>query len=187
MKKGKVIAIDEHELVQECINENRSYQEQFYYRFAKPVFSVCLKYSNNKDDAADFLQEGFIHVFKNLHNYRFEGSLEGWVKQVVKFKILDLIRSNSRYEKMIHSLEPSDLVSEDSFYDLSESQLSNEKIIQLVNNLPGKAGLILKLYVLDGLTHKEIADYLNISIGTSKSQLNRARALLKVELNNTNE
>lgn len=186
MSEQKIIDIEEYKLVEECINENREYQEIFYHKYAQSVFQICLKYSNNKDDAADFLQEGFIHVFRNLHKFKFEGSLEGWVKQVAKYRILDLIRSNIRYRELINSTAEDELFESAEDFELSGSNYTSEKIIDLVNKLPGKAGMILKLYVLEGLTHKEIAEHLDISVGTSKSQLNRARSLLKVELDSLN-
>ncbi|MBN4071396.1 sigma-70 family RNA polymerase sigma factor [Crocinitomix catalasitica] len=177
---------DEHLLVNKCIEDDRKYQEIFYRRYAKTMYRVCKTYTEDRDEAMDFLQEGFVTVFRSLKNYRFEGSLEGWVKKVIVFKTIDELRKRKRYEEVItdyHLESVSDLEGEAD----SSFLPSAEKIRALVNSLPGKAGLVLKLYVLEGLTHVEIAEHMDITVGTSKSQLNRARQLIKASISTVGE
>ncbi|OIQ36199.1 MAG: hypothetical protein BM555_03170 [Crocinitomix sp. MedPE-SWsnd] len=173
--------IDEKILIQKCIEDDRTYQEALYRKYAKKMFHVCKTYSQDNDEAMDFLQEGFIEVFRKLENFRFEGSLEGWVRRIIIFKTIDALRKKSRYEEVISQLD-TESHTEAVEFEFEEELSSSNKIREVVNNLPGKAGLILKLYVIEGLTHKEIAEYLEISVGTSKSQLNRARTLIKSSL-----
>ena len=180
--KSHINPEDEKALIQGCLEDNRRYQETFYRKFASKMYGVCKSYAKDRDEAMEFLQEGFITVFKSLGNYRFEGSLEGWVRRVIVFKTIDLLRQRQRYEEVIR----------DHQYDLQDYEEAHEfelnaafgtqRIRAFVNELPGKAQLVLKLYVLEGLTHAEIAASLGISQGTSKSQLSYARALLKKRL-----
>lgn len=169
------------ELVDGCLNDDRGIQEQLYRKFAPQMYSVCLNYAVNRDQAMDFLQDGFMEVFRKIHNYRFEGELGGWIRKVIIFKTIDALRKEKRYQEIIQlAAAEQDVFTEE--FELQEISEDKEKIRELVNQLPGKAALVLKLYVLEGLTHKEIAEYLEISEGTSKSQLNRARMLIKLQL-----
>ena len=177
--------LDEHLLVEKCIEDNRLYQEAFYKKFAPKMFAVCKNYADSRDEAMDFLQDGFVSVFNNLHKYRFEGSLEGWVKRVIVYRTIEALRRKKRYNEVlskvdnIESVEPVD-------YEIENISTPVEKIKNLVNGLPEKAGLILKLYAIEGYTHAEISEILGVSIGTSKSQLNRARKLIKEGLVSNN-
>ena len=183
MNRYKENKISEKELIEHCIADDRKYQEIFYKRFAPTMYRICQNYATDRDEAMDFLQEGFIAVFDNLHKYRFEGSLEGWIKKVIIYKIIDLLRGKKRYYEALAKMDNEQFDEQEEF-ELENAQISAEKIKNLVNYLPEKASLVLKLYALEGYTHKEIAEILNISVGTSKSQLNRARKMLKAALIN---
>lgn len=174
--------VTNEDLINGCINDERKYQELLYKKYAKKMFVVCKSYARDRDEAMDFLQEGFIEVFKNLNNYRFEGSLEGWIRKVIVYKSIDKLRKEKRYQEVVRDFDEKGVSLPVEFELEGAKDDTKKKIRELVNQLPGKAGLILKLYVLEGLTHKEIAEHLEISEGTSKSQLNRARKLLKVAL-----
>ncbi|MFH2142394.1 MAG: RNA polymerase sigma factor [Bacteroidota bacterium] len=167
--------INESVLVERCIAFDRQYQEVFYRKFADKMFNVCLTYTDNSDDAADILQEGFIKIFRKLHQFNFYGSLEGWVRKIIVNTALEKYRKKSREQEKI-------MIDEDFNNDNYEDNLSVfgvQEIIELVNHLPSRAQVVLKLYAIEGYSHREIADNLNITEGTSKSQLNRARKLLK--------
>lgn len=167
--------IAEEVLVKKCIAFERQYQEMFYRKFADKMFNVCLTYADNSDEAADILQEGFIKVFRKMHQFNFEGSLEGWIRRIIVNTALENYRKKTREQKNLNLL--ADLNDDYSEEDLSVFGV--QEIIELVNHLPSKAQMVLKLYAIEGYSHKEIADNLNITEGTSKSQLNRARKLLK--------
>lgn len=176
---------NEQLLVEKCIEDNRLYQEAFYKKFAPKMYSVCKNYAENRDEAMDFLQDGFISVFNNLHKFRFEGSLEAWVRRVIVYKTIETLRRKKRYNEVLSKVDNIEYT-EPEEYELENVKTPFEKIRELVNNLPKKAGLILKLYAVEGYTHAEIAEITGVSIGTSKSQLNRARRLIKEALQKTN-
>lgn len=167
---------DERELVLRCLEDDRQAQEALYRRYADAMFSVCLYYAKDREEACDFLQEGFIRVFKRLDRFRFEGSLEGWIRRIIVTSALDQLRKKKRYTQVLkESYEES---FEQDVEEESYSVPSNE-VIRLVNELPQKCGLVMKLYAIEGYTHLEIAEIMGITVGTSKSQLNRARQLLR--------
>ncbi|OFX28238.1 MAG: RNA polymerase subunit sigma-24 [Bacteroidetes bacterium GWA2_32_17] len=173
--KEEIDNITEVELVKKCIDFNRQYQEMLYRKFSDKMFNVCLNYTDNYDEASDVLQEGFIKIFRKLHQFNFEGSLEGWIRKVIVNTALENYRKKSREHEKLNILT-------DSQEDYSDDFLSTfgvQEIIELVNKLPSKAQIVLKLYAIEGYSHKEIASNLNITEGTSKSQLNRARKLLQ--------
>lgn len=171
--------IDERDLINRCLNNDRSAHEQLYNLHSDKMFSVCMYYAKNRDEACDFLQDGYITVFGKLHLFQFKGSLEGWIRRIMVNTALSHIRKNKKVFDLFTSVETLPEHTEDNF-DLDE--IPPKKIIKLVNELPLKASLVLKLFSLEGYSHQEIAEKLDISIGTSKSQLNRARSLLKKAL-----
>ncbi len=151
-------------------------QEELYKRFSGKMYAVCLRYANNADDAQDLLQEGFIKVYRNLHRFRAEGSFEGWIRRVFinssiehfRKKSLQLTKVSEREEKTIGDTDISALDS-----------LAEKDIINLIQELSPGYRTVFNLYVIEGFSHREIAEQLGISEGTSKSQLARARAILQ--------
>ena len=136
-------------------------------------------YAESRAEAADFLQDGFITVFGKLHLFKFQGSLEGWVRRIIVNTALSALRKKKRFNEMLDEVENM----QDFSVETDEIEhVPSAKVIDIVNQLPGKAAIVLKLFAIEGFTHKEIAEIMDISVGTSKSQLNRARALLKIEL-----
>lgn len=140
------------------------------------MYAVCLRYANNADDAQDLLQEGFIKVYRNLHRFRAEGSFEGWVRRVFinssiehfRKKSIQLSRVSEKEEGIIGDTDISAL-----------DTLAEKDIINLIKDLSPGYRTVFNLYVVEGFSHKEIAEQLGISEGTSKSQLARARSILQ--------
>nr|WP_214460491.1 sigma-70 family RNA polymerase sigma factor [Flavihumibacter fluvii] len=150
-------------------------QEELYKRFAPKMYAVCLRYAGNNDDAQDLLQEGFIKVFRNLAKFRNEGSFEGWIRRVF------VNTSIEHYRRKVHLNSISDQdekVIEDASVSVLD-QLAERDIIQLVRELSPGYRAVFNLYVIEGYSHKEIAEMLHISEGTSKSQLARAKSILQ--------
>jgi RNA polymerase sigma-70 factor (ECF subfamily) len=177
------VEINERDLISRCIADERAAQEQLYRLHSDKMYSVCMYYAENRDEASDFLQEGYITVFSKLHLFKFQGSLEGWIRRVIVNTALGHIRKKRRFVDMFDSVEQLPDLSEET---VEVEEVPTARIISLVNNLPTKAGLVIKLFAIEGYSHQEIAEILNITVGTSKSQLSRARTLLKAELENTN-
>ena len=182
MEKVIVNKITEKELVEKCIADERQYQEMLYRKYADKMFTVCLTYTDNEDDACDILQEGFIKVFRNLHKFNFEGSFEGWVRRIIVNTALEHYRKRVRIEENLSVYKTYIEPKIDGILDT----INADELIKQVNELPSKAAMVLKLYAIEGYGHKEIAEQLGVTVGTSKSQLNRARFLLKESISKIN-
>ena len=168
----------EIDLIKGCIEGNSKMQELLYKKFSSKMYGVCLRYSGNVDDANDLLQEGFIKVFKNLNKFRGEGSFEGWVRRIfVNTSIEHFRRKIKLYnvsEVQENTIEDTDLTALDN--------MAEKDIIALVNELSPGYKTVFNMHVIEGYSHKEIADILGITEGTSKSQLARAKGVLKKSL-----
>jgi len=185
MKSALLANLTEKELVEGCIEQKRRYQEQLYYRFGTDMYQVCLMYAKNEADASDILQDSFIKVFKNIHKFKFEGPLGAWIRRTVVFTAINAYHKKQRENKLVVAMASTGYM-DYSVNDIA-GHLEAAEIVKLVNQLPKKAQQILKLYSIEGYKHQEIANMLDISVGTSKSQLNRAKKLLQISINNLNE
>lgn len=140
---------------------------------------MCLRYADNREDAQDMLQEGFIQVFKDLHQYKETGSFEGWARKVVLNVALQFLRRKKRDVAPGRMEHWDDL----NYAGEEESGFFTEDLIQSAlhyfHNMPPGFRTVLNLYVIEGFSHEQIAQTLGISVGTSKSQLSRAKAYLK--------
>lgn len=174
---------NESYLIECCLKNNRAAQEFLYKKYADKMFSVCITYAKDNDEACDFLQDSFIKVFKKLDQFKENGVLGAWIRRIVVNTALSGIRKKSRLNEVFESIETHHEVIEEN-YELDN--IPENKIIRLVNELPEKASIVLKLFTIEGFGHQEIADRLGITVGTSKSQLNRAKFLLKTALNESN-
>ncbi len=167
----------EIKIIKGCQNRKIGAQKALYEKYAGKMLAVCRRYTGNLPDAEDLLQEGFIIVFDKIAQYRNEGSFEGWLRRIFVNHSLQFLR------KKIHmySLSNFHIVAEDDFQERFESKegLSLKEILDYIDQLPEGYKAIFNLYVLDGYTHQEIAELLNISVGTSKSQLARAKKKLR--------
>ncbi len=142
------------------------------------MFGVCLKYSKNYEDAEDTLQDSFLIIFKKINKYKNKGSFEGWMKRIVINEAIQKYRKNG----------PLRIVKEEVIEDsdegviVDESSLNVDFLLSIIQQLPDRYRLVFNLYVLDNFSHKEIAKLLEISEGTSKSNLSRARKLLQQKI-----
>jgi len=169
-------SIPETDLINGCVQGNRQMQEELYKRFSAKMYAVCLRYANNSDDAQDLLQEGFIKVYRNLHRFRAEGSFEGWIRRVFVNSSIEHFRKKSIQLTKVSDKEESTIGDTDT---TALDTLAEKDIINLIQELSPGYRTVFNLYVVEGFSHKEIADQLGISEGTSKSQLARARTILQ--------
>lgn len=169
------------ELVISCLKNNREAQHLLYKRFASKMYGICLRFSHGDNQAQDILQEGFIKVFSNLPKFRFEGSLEGWIKRIVVNAAIDYLKKNVQYFQEIdeNSNQTFNIIEDEAI-----SLLTVEDLMKIIQELPDSKRLIFNLYAYEGYSHKEIADMLNISIMTSKSQYCKAKKILQERLTN---
>lgn len=172
--------LSERELVECCVADDRQHQELLYRKYASDMYKVCLMYADNKADASDILQESFIKVFKNIHKFRFEGSLRGWIRRTVVHTAINAYNKKQRDTQVVVPMAESGEV--DATIDSILGELEANDIIKLVNSLPQKAKEVLKLYAIEGYKHREIAELLGITEGTSKSQFSRAKKMLQTSI-----
>jgi RNA polymerase sigma factor (sigma-70 family) len=165
----------ESDLIEGCRRGDRRMQQELYERFASKMYGVCLRYAGNNQEAEDILQEGFIKVFNKLASYRGEGSFEGWIRRIFVNTAIE------QFRKKIH-LQPITEYEENTFegkYLSVLDSLAEKDIIELIQKLSPGYRTVFNMYVIEGYTHKQIAEALGISEGTSKSQLSRARQILQ--------
>jgi RNA polymerase sigma-70 factor (ECF subfamily) len=167
--------MDTQRLVRDCIREIPAAQRQLYEYFAETMLGVCYRYTKSMDDAEDVLQDGFVKVFRNLHQYKYEGELGGWIRRIMVTTALNFLKKNSRYNHEFafdnENLHP---VTNDD----PEIKLTGKEIADLVRQLPVGYQTIFNLHAVEGFSHVEIGKMLGINEGTSRSQYARARALL---------
>jgi RNA polymerase sigma-70 factor (ECF subfamily) len=167
-------------IIQGCIKGNRSQQEKLYRMFSSKMFGVCLRYCRNYDDAKDILQDGFIKVFEKIGQFGQRGSFEGWIRRIMINTALERFRRNS------HTLTMEklpDMIDNEEF-DEGEVEFSMDELLGYIQKLPERYRMVFNLYVIEEMTHKEVAEVMGITEGTSKSDLSRARAILQNIISN---
>ena len=164
------------ELIKECQQNSIRAQEQLYRLFAPKLFAVCLKYSRNRADAEDNMQDGFLLIFNKIGQYRFQGSFEGWAKRVMVNNVLQKYRTEGVFEIVTENLP------EEADVEIDTEDISMDYLLGIIQELPDRYRMVFNLYVIDGYSHKEIAEMLSITDGTSKSNLARARTILKEKI-----
>jgi RNA polymerase sigma-70 factor (ECF subfamily) len=161
-------------LIKNCIQQDAEAQSQLYKQYASKLFSLCLKYSKNYAEAEDNLHDAFITVFSKIDQYKNKGSFEGWLKRIAINTALQRYRDQVGVYDIVNEGQI-----EDVSVDLNDSDLSIDFLLKIIQELPDRYRLVFNLYVLDGYSHVEISELINISTGTSKSNLARARMILK--------
>ena len=163
-------------LIQRCKNQDRNAQEQLYRLYAAKLFGVCLKYSENYQQAEDNLQDGFVTIFGKIAQYKNEGSFEGWMKRILINTALQKHRSQK-----VYGITNEDQIQEEEI-EIETEELSVDFLLQCVQSLPERYRQVFNMYVMDDYSHREIATALKISEGTSKSNLARARMALREKI-----
>jgi RNA polymerase sigma-70 factor (ECF subfamily) len=161
------------ELIETCLKDNPKAQKMLYDTYSSVLFGICLRYSKNEEEAQDILQDSFIKIFTKLDTYQFTGSFEGWLKRIVTNTSIEY------YRKKI-TMEHLEEIGFNKYLAIdSDRGLEVEELLKMIQELPEGYRMVFNMYAIDGYTHGEIATKLNISEGTSKSQLSRARAYLQ--------
>jgi RNA polymerase sigma-70 factor (ECF subfamily) len=165
------------ELIIQCKKQDAKAQGELYNRYSRALFTICLRYSPNYTEAEDNLQDAFLTIFKKMGQYEGKGSFEGWLKRITVNTVLQKYRKQRVFE----------IVDEAQIEDEADDEIESEGVplnflLKIVQELPDRYRLVFSMYVLDGYQHKEIAELLGISDGTSKSNLARARNILKAKV-----
>ena len=168
--------MDLNQLINDCKNKDRKAQEQLYRLYSPKLFAVCLKYSRNFTEAQDNLQDGFILIFNKIELYSFKGSFDGWLKRVMINNVLQQYR-NQTFLSLVN-----EDIAEDYDIEIDNAEISLDYLLKIIQELPDRYRLVFNLYVIDDYSHVEIAEMLTINIGTSKSNLSRAKMILKEKI-----
>ena len=166
----------DEQIVKGCIDKNAIAQKTLYEKFVRKMMGVCLRYCDSTEEAEDVVQNGFISIFENIESFKGTGSLEGWIRKIMVNTALTNIRKNKKLKQNIEldSVEfmlPSNIYQNDSF--------AAKDLLKIIQALPVGFKTVFNLYAIEGYSHKEIGEMLNISEGTSKSQYSRAKAHLQ--------
>jgi RNA polymerase sigma factor (sigma-70 family) len=173
----------ENQLVRACQAGDPKAQKRVYEKYAPKMNAICKRYLADEMEAEDAMIDGFIRVFDKIISFKSEGSFEGWIKRIMVNECLMLLRSKKKegfsvgYDQMINEPEPQNI----------ETDLEANELLHLINGLPMGFRTVFNLYAIEGFTHAEIAKELNISEGTSKSQLSRARVILQNKILNSED
>jgi len=170
---------DEISLIKACSNGDNKAFKKIYDQHSGVMYSICLRYMKNPDEAQDALQEGFIKVYKNIGKFKFTGSFEGWMKRIFVNTSIEQIRKR-KVHLDVTEINTTDLKLVDK---IETGSLDAEKMMLLVQQLPEGYRTVFNMFVVDGYSHKEISQHLDINENTSKSQLFKARKQLQVWLN----
>lgn len=180
---------DEKALIEGCRNKNRHAQQELYVKYHKKMMAICVRYLNNEEEAFEVLNDAFFKVFDKIKKFKPESKLEAWIRRIVINTTIDHIRKNKKYKK--------NFITTDEFEVYGKPQAVNDNItefwdkallipstilFQLINQLPPATKIVFNMYAIEGFNHREIAEKLKISEGTSKWHLYNARKLLKNEV-----
>lgn len=166
----------DEQLVQGCLRGDANAQKALYQQFARKMMSICMRYANDRDQAQDMLQDGFVKVFQKMEYFRGDGPLGGWIARTMVNTALDHVRRNKPYDHSVDLTEAEYLHQEDPKV---LSHMSTDELLELIQALPPGYRTVFNLFVIEGYPHKDIAEMLGISENTSKSQFMKARAYLR--------
>jgi RNA polymerase sigma factor (sigma-70 family) len=167
--------MDERQLVKNCLKGKPEAQRKLYEQFEKNMLGVCYRYTKSLKDAEDVLQDGFVKVFLNMHQYKSQGELGAWIHRIMVNTALNFLKKNRRYrEEMVFTDQPLHPVTDEN----PDIALNAKELADLVRQLPQGYQTVFNMHAIEGYSHVEIGELLGITDGTSRSQYARARALL---------
>jgi len=171
----------EEVLLQGCIKNDASAQQELYQRYSPKMLSVCYRYAKTREDAEDMLQEGFIKVFSQINKFEKRGSLEGWILRIIVHTCINHLKKNKKFNDNVDLAHAGNLVIRE---DYIPSIIQAKQIVETIRTLPVGYRTVLNLYAIEGYSHKEIGQLLDIEESTSRSQYTRAKTMLEEMLLN---
>ena len=166
----------DEQLVKECVSGNTIAQKKFYDLFAKKMMGVCLRYTNDYEEAQDVLQEGFIKIFTKLPDFESKGSLEGWVRRIMVNTALDAYRRAKKHQNNVDVDSVGYLLDSN---DYTIETINANDLLKIIHTIPEGYRVVFNLFAIEGYSHKEIAERLGVTESTSKSQFSRAKKMLR--------
>lgn len=165
-------------IIKECKEGKRNAQEELYKLFSPKMYAVCLFYTRDQTEAEDVLHDGFIRVFRYINQYEGKGSFEGWMRRIMINSALERFRTKN----YLYPVDDVYQYIEDTGYENIISQITFDELLEMIRELSPQYRMVFNLYALEDMSHKEISEKLGISVGTSKSNLFRARAILQEKI-----
>lgn len=166
----------EEQMLAGSIKNNAAAQEELYHRFSPRMLGVCYRFAKNREDAEDMLQEGFIKVFTQLHQYRNEGALEGWIRRIVVHTCINILKKNKKFADSVDIMHANGIHIKE---DMIPAIMQAKQVVECIRLLPLGYRTVLNLYAIEGFSHKEIGELLEIGESTSRSQYTRAKSMLE--------
>jgi RNA polymerase sigma factor (sigma-70 family) len=163
------------EIIYKCREGNSGAQTALYRLFSSRMYGVCLRYAKDTADAEDILQEGFLRVFTKIHQFEFKGSFEGWMRRIMVNTALEKFRKQDR----LFPVEELRIYESTEFVEETISSITAGDLMRIIQELPPRYRMVFNLFAIEGYSHQEISEMMNISEGTSKSNLSRARVILQ--------
>ena len=177
--------VSDEQIIKGCKKHKRHAFSLLYQKYGAVMLGVCVRYIWNRNEAEDVLQEGFIKIFTKIKTFEGRGSFEGWLKRIMVNTAINYLKSNKKFQ-MEEEFDANNLNHAVDYNDTEfvedDSIIPQEELISMINELPTGYKLVFNMYVLEGMTHKEIAEILGCSLGTSKSQLSKARKYLRAKI-----
>lgn len=172
----QTVQMTEEAILQGCLQNNATSQRELYTRYSPKMLAVCYRFAHNREDAEDMLQEGFIKVFSQIHTFRNQGAFEGWIRRIVVHTCINHLKKNKRFNESVDIIHANSIqVREETVPSIVQAK----QIVECIRLLPMGYRTVLNLYAIEGYTHKEIAEMLDIEESTSRSQYTRAKQMLE--------
>ena len=165
------------DIIQGCIRKNRVAQETLYKELSPKMMAICYRFSHNREDAEDMLQEGFVKVLTQMHTFENKGPVEAWVRRIIVYTCINYLKKHRKLDDIVDLSYASDI----SLYNENAitTALQGKQVLECIRILPIGYRAVFNLFALEGYSHKEIADMLNIGESTSRSQYTRAKTMLE--------
>ena len=171
-----MVIMTEEAILKGCLTNNAAAQRELYNKYSSKMLAVCYRYAHNREDAEDMLQEGFIKVFLQIHTFENRGALEGWIRRIIVHTCINILKKNKKFNESVDIIHAAGIqVREESVPAIIQAK----QVIECIRLLPIGYRTVLNLYAIEGYSHREIADMLDIEESTSRSQYTRAKAMLE--------
>ncbi len=165
----------EEVLIEECLDGNPIAQRELYELYSPKMMAVCFRYASNREDAEDMLQEGFIKVYSQLSSFKGNGSFEGWIRRIIVNTCINTLKKNRKFDEVVDIEHAFDASVKETVHSLIQAK----QVTECIRLLPTGYKTVLNLYAIEGFSHREIGEMLDIAESTSRSQYTRAKALLE--------
>lgn len=166
----------EEAIVKGCLKQQAGAQKALYEKYSVKMLAVCYRYAHNREDAEDMLQEGFIKVFSQIHTFKGQGAFEGWIRRIMVHTCINILKKNKKFNESVDIQLASGLHTRE---EVIPSIIQAKQVVECIRLLPIGYRTVLNLYAIEGYSHKEIGQILDIEESTSRSQYTRAKAMLE--------